>query len=77
MADVEAAKALAGTIQAKALDALLDWGEAINEAEVSTGALKAVAESKARLCGGRAMELATGLASKLRPTKLRAAAGGG
>lgn len=65
-----AALAMSERIAAAATEALLDWGEAINEAEaLPAGALKDVATTKARLCGGEAQRLAMGLARTLRPRR--------
>ena len=51
------------------LEAVLEWGQAINEAEASTGEIKKTATMRARLCGGEVQRLAMGIAAKLRPNR--------
>lgn len=51
------------------LEAVLEWGQAVNEAEASTGEVKNTATLRARVCGLELQRLAMGLATKLRPNR--------
>lgn len=61
---------LAARIPETVLNAVLDWGEAINKAEaLPEGAAKESATFLARVCGQEVMRLGMGLAKTLRPAK--------
>lgn len=69
---IQAAKALVDKMQSHVLEAALDWGQAINEAELEVDEkLKTLADSKARLAGCELMRLSTGIAKILRPRRER------
>lgn len=69
--DVETARALAERLGATCTEAMLDWGEAINDYESTPegDSCKSLKLTIVRARGGQAMDLAQKLASKLRPRK--------
>lgn len=70
MVEVERAVALAEKIESRVLEAVLDWGEAINATEASEeGPLKETNQLRARIAGQEVMRLAMGIAKTLRPPK--------
>lgn len=70
MADTrQKAALLAARIPEVVLEAVLEWGQAVNEAEASEGEIKETATARARLCGLEVQRLAMGLAKTLRPNR--------
>lgn len=70
MVDTATALALVEQIEGRVVEAVLDWGEAINATEASPeGPIKETNQLRARVAGQEVMRLAMGLAKTLRPPK--------
>jgi len=64
-----AAMAIAAQVNERVMDAVLEWGQALNEMVASEGEIKKTAELRARLCGTEVQRLAMGLAKHFRPNR--------
>lgn len=63
------AAAIAAQVNERVMDAVLEWGQALNEMVASEGEIKKTAELRARLCGSELQRLAMGLAKHFRPNR--------